>query len=166
MRWDPASTQEDLTILNDGRTLAWRRDSVASWLGSQTTARLAGGSYSWDFIIEEIADRQIGVGIMLVPPDWGFFRYLGAGRNAWAYDAYEGAIVTQTKAIYSDLPRIERRGTVSVSLDLENSRSCTFLVDNEVTPAIQLPDDATVIPAACLLRKGQIVTIANFHRAS
>lgn len=166
MQWDPANTQEDLTILNDGCTLAWRRDSVASWLASQTTARLAGGSYSWDFIIEDIADRQIGVGIMLDPPDWGFFRYLGAGRNAWSYDAYEGAIVTETEAIYTNLPCFDGRGSVSVHLDLEESHTCVFEVGGVATPAIQLPEGCVVIPAACLLKKGQVVTLANFHRVS
>ena len=139
MRWDPEQTKKELTISENGSTLSWQNDSQAIWLASQTTARLKSGIFTWDFEIEELANRQIGVGIMLDPPDWGFFRYLGAGKNAWAYDAYEGAIVTETEAIYSGLPKFTDNGTVSIRLDLLNEHKCVFSVNGVATPAINLP---------------------------
>jgi hypothetical protein len=164
LRWDQSHTQKSLVISGDGLTLSWESDSRAVWLGSQTTGRLSNGVFSWDFKIEDIAEFQIGVGILLDPPDWGFYRYLGAGKNAWSYDAFEGAIVTEEEAIHSGLPKIQKSGTVSVLLDLKKANRCLFIVDGVETPAISLPPGAVVIPAACLLKKGQIVTLANFKR--
>jgi hypothetical protein len=164
MKWDPEQTQTDLTISADGLTLSWQNEVQAAWLASQSTARLHSGIYAWDFEIEELADRQIGVGIMLNPPDWGFFRYLGAGKNAWAYDAYKGAIVTETKAIHSELPKISDKGKVSVRLDLLHKYTCVFTVKGMATPAITLPRGCVVIPAACLLKRGQAVRIASFKQ--
>lgn len=69
MKWDPEQTQDDLTISADGLTLSWKNEAKAAWLGSQSTARLRSGIYTWDFEIKELANRQIGVGIMLDPPD-------------------------------------------------------------------------------------------------
>jgi hypothetical protein len=162
--WDREHTQEPLTISDDGLTLSWDSDKQLAWLGSQSTGRLSGGVFAWDFRIDSIAERQIGVGIMLDPPDWGFYGYLGAGRNAWSYDAFEGAIMTETEAIDEGLPKIRRSGTVSVRLDLKNKNECVFVVDGVDTPAIRLPVGAVVIPAACLLKQGQSVTLANFRR--
>jgi hypothetical protein len=164
MRWDEEHTQKPLTISQDGLTLSWDSDSKAVWLGSQTTARLSGGVFAWDFQIEEIAGRQIGVGILLDPPDWGFYGYLGAGKHAWSYDAFEGAIVTEEEAIHAGLPKIRKRGTVSVRLDLKKKHQCVFVVGGAETPAIALPQGAVVIPAACLLKKGQVVRLVNFQR--
>jgi hypothetical protein len=162
--WDRAHTQEPLTISEDGLTLSWDSDKQFAWLGSQTTGRLSGGVFTWDFRINAIAKRQIGVGILVDPPDWGFFGYLGAGKNAWSYDAFEGAIVTETKATHKGLPTIRDKGTVSVRLDLKAKNECVFVVDGVETPAIRLPAGAVVIPAACLLKRGQSVTLANFRR--
>jgi hypothetical protein len=164
LRWDDQQTQKPLTISTDGLTLSWDRDSKAVWLGSQTSGRLSDGIFTWDFKIEDIAERQIGVGILLDPPNWGFFGYLGSGKNAWSYDAFEGAIVTEEEAIHSGLPKIGKSGTVSVRLDLKRKNECVFIVDGKDTPAISLPHGAVVIPAACLLKKGQVVTLANLKR--
>jgi hypothetical protein len=164
LRWDKQHTQKPLTISDDGLRLSWDNDSKAIWLGSQATSRLSHGVFTWEFRIEEIAERQIGVGILLDPPDWGFYGYLGAGKNAWSYDAFEGAIVTEEKAIHSGLPKIQQSGTVSVRLDLRRKNECVFVVDGKETPAISLPEGAVVIPAACLLKKGQVVTLANLKR--
>jgi hypothetical protein len=164
LRWDERHTQKPLTISKDGLTLSWDSDSKAVWLGSQTAGRLSNGVFTWDFKIEEIAERQIGIGILLDPPNWGFFGYLGAGKNAWSYDAFEGAIVTEEEAIHSGLPTIKKSGTVSVRLDLKKKNECVFIVDGKETPAIALPQGAVVIPAACLLKKGQVVTLANLKQ--
>jgi hypothetical protein len=101
---------------------------------------------------------------MLDPPDWGFFGYLGAGKNAWSYDAFEGAIVTEENATHKGLPTVKDGGTVSVRLDLKTKHECMFVVGGVETPAIKLPAGAVVIPAACLLKRGQSVTLANFRR--
>jgi hypothetical protein len=69
LRWDRQNTQERLTISDDGLTLSWDTDQEFAWLGSQTTGRLCRGIYAWDFRIDSIADNQIGVGLMLDPPD-------------------------------------------------------------------------------------------------
>jgi hypothetical protein len=164
VRWDRQNTQEPLAISSDGLTLSWDSDKGFAWLGAQTTGRLSGGVFTWDFQIDSIAGRQIGVGIMLDPPDWGFFGYLGAGKNAWAYDAFEGAIVTETKAIHAGLPTITDSGAVSVLLDLNIKNELVFSVGGLETPAIRLSAGAVVIPAACLLKRGQVVTLANFKR--
>ena len=164
LRWDRRNTQEPVTISSDGLTLSWETDEQFAWLGSQTTGRLSSGLFTWDFRIDSIAQRQIGVGIMLDPPDWGFFGYLGAGKNAWAYDAFEGAIVTETEAIHKGLPTIRDSGTVSVWLDLKTKNEFVFIVDGVETPTIRLPAGAVAIPAACLFKRGQVVTLANFRR--
>src|SRR5262249_49082317 len=114
--------------------------------------------------IDSIAGRQIGVGIMLDPPDWGFFGYLGAGKDSWAYDAFEGAIMTETKAIHTGLPTITDSGTGSVRLRLKIKNEVVFSVCGVETPAIHLSAGVVVIPAACLLKRGQVVTLANFKR--
>jgi hypothetical protein len=164
LRWDGHHTQDPLTISNDGVTLSWDVDSKAVWRGSQTTGKLSNGVFTWDFKIEEIAERQIGIGILLDPPNWGFFGYLGSGKNAWSYDAFEGAIVTEEEATHSGLPKIRKSGIISVRLDVKNKNECVFIVDGVETPAISLPRGAVVIPAACLLKKGQVVTLANLKQ--
>lgn len=43
---------------------------------ASTSSHLHGGSFEWDFIVDEMAGRQIGIGFMLLwdlGPDWGFF---------------------------------------------------------------------------------------------
>jgi hypothetical protein len=164
LRWDRENTQAPLKISNDGLTLSWDTDEQFAWLGSQTSGRLSRGIYTWDFRIDFIADRQIGVGLMLEPPDWGFFGYLGAGRKAWAYDAFEGAIVTETKAINQGLPSIHASGTVSVRLDLKTKNELVFFVNGVETPGIPIPAGSVGIPAASLLKRGQVVSLANAWR--
>jgi hypothetical protein len=168
LRWDARHTQKPLAISGDGLTLSWDQDSDTKyqpiWLGSQTTARLSSGVFTWDFQIKSLASQQIGVGLMLEPADWGFFGYLGASSTAWSYDAYEGAIVTATEAIHSGLPVIREAGTVRVRLDLRHNYEFKFIVDGTETPTVSLPKGSVVIPAGCLLRKGQIVTIGNFQK--
>ena len=162
IRWDPKNKQAGLTISEDGLVLNWEEKVKAAWLGSQTTGRLASGVYSWDFQIEALKWGQMGVGLLLYPPDWGFYGYLGPGQFAWAYDPKAGAIVTQTKAIHSKLPKFRRRGTVSVELDLSDDPGFMFVVNGVPTPRVKLPARATVIPAACLLKQGQRVRLGNF----
>jgi hypothetical protein len=162
--WDPNNTQSSLTVV-DPQTLEWSKDSPAAWLCAATTARLGKAKYKLEFRVEEIKGYQMGVGFLVFPIDWGFYRYLGAGSNAYSYDPFEGAIVTQTEAIHSNLAKIANSGVITLELDLEGP-ACTakFVVDGEDTPVIQLPDDAVVMPAACLLMRGQKVVLHNFTK--
>lgn len=163
LRWDRSRASRLLKISDDGSTLSWQEPADATWLSAQTTGRLKDGVCSWEFDIGSIADGQIGVGAMLEPPNWGLFGYLGAGINAWAYDAHDGAIVTETEDLHKNLPTIEEHGTVTVTVDLIRELSLTFSVNGVKAPAIPLPRGATVIPAATLLKRGQVVTLRNFQ---
>lgn len=96
--------------------------------------------------------------------NWRQAARLGAGKNAWSYDAFEGAIVTKEQAIHSGLPKIRKSGTVSVRVDLKRKNESVFIVEGKETPAISLPPGAVVIPAACLLTKGQTVMLANLKQ--
>jgi hypothetical protein len=138
---------------------------MAAWLGVESTARLHDGLFEWDYLVR-VSHRQLGVGLMVDPPDWGFFGYLGSGVNAWPYDPFEGAIVTDTEEIHSNLPRIRWRGVVSVRLDLRADPSFTLSVAGQTLPSVALPRGATVVPAASLLRWGQSVWMARFRSES
>lgn len=164
VEWDRQWTPNELDISDAGLTLAWDTEEQFAWLPAQTTAKLSDGIFFLDFHIDSIVSRQIGVGFLIDPPDWGFYGYLGAGRNAWSYDAFEGAIVTQEAAIYSNLPKIEESGTITMYLDLKRENKCVFFVNSVETPPIPLPPNSIVIPAACLLKQGQKVTLANFEQ--
>jgi len=94
MLWDEAHNPELLTVTNDGLAIEWgpRKPEYKgehyppAWAPAKTHAQLHSGFFSWDFNVEEMASRQIGVGFMLVWDqglDWGFFGYLGAGETAW-----------------------------------------------------------------------------------
>jgi tetratricopeptide (TPR) repeat protein len=163
--WAADATKRPLSISADGATLSWDVASAGmrpACLGSEAKARLECGQFRWELEIE-LKGHQIGVGILISPPDWGVFGYLGAGRNAWAYDAYEGAIVTETVAIHSNLPRFTGSGIITVDLDLLANHTCTFAVNGAATPPIALPPDSTVIPAACFLAVGQRARLRRFE---
>jgi tetratricopeptide (TPR) repeat protein len=157
--WDPDACQTGLTIADDGATLRWIIPPLGHppmWLGAQARGMLAKGRFRWEVEVTT-AGRQLGIGILLDPPDWGFFGYLGAGHNAWAYDPHEGAIVTETRAIHAGLPCVIDRGRIAIELDLLREHTCTFVVNGQRTPPIALPPGCLVIPAACLLKVGQEV---------
>lgn len=163
--WDPSSTQGSLSISADGTSLSWDTTPTGvkpAWLGSQAKTRLESGRFRWTFEVETAA-HQIGVGILVEPLDWGFFGYLGAGRNAWSYDAHQGAIVTETVAVHSSLPCVTGSGIVAVELDLLKEHTCTFVVNGVATPPIALPSGKAVLPAACLLAVGQRETLRDFE---
>lgn len=178
--WDVEHNAELLSYSHDSRTVEWgpRRPKVdetypPAWLPTRTQARLHSGRFRFDFVIEEMAEAQIGVGLMLVWDaglDWGFFGYLGAGTTAWAYDPLTGDIVNATESICGDLPTFpdKRRGVITLELELPRTKpgKATFLVDGVATPSIRLPPGAVVTPAACLLAETQRVTLANFERSA
>lgn len=93
--------------------------------------------------------------------------YLGASSSAWSYDPSTGDVVTQTASIEGGLPRFAG-GSGRVSVELELPRQGVgrgrFMVDGTASSWIGLPEGAVVLPAACLLRETQRVTLAQFER--
>ena len=167
VQWDSSEASDSLTISNEAKTLEWVSNIQAAWLPAQTKLRLGGsGKVSLDFRIEAIANAQIGVGFLLTPPDWGFFGYLGSSNTAWSYDAWEGAIVTDTQATHEGLPTIKNSGVVTLELNFDGGApTATFIVDGKPTPSISLPAGSVVIPAGCLCARGQKVTLGNFVKS-
>ena len=179
LTWDATHNPELLTLSADRRTVTWgprkpeyKGTYPPAWVPIRSEAHLHSGIFTWDFLVEEMATAQIGVGFMLQWDrglDWGFFGYLGAGMTAWAYDPSSGDVVTRTESIAGGLPRFAdgRRGVVSVRLELPRSASGrgTFIVDRIEAPAIDLPAGAVVVPAACLLRESQRVVLGPLSRA-
>jgi hypothetical protein len=183
VEWDRTRDGELLTVSNDGLTVEWdpnkhpREDEHrVAWVPASTCMHLHSGTFRWDFVVERMGKAQIGVGFMLlwnVGPDWGFFGYLGASPSAWAYDPSTGDVVRNTRSIEAGLPKFakhlfsrERGGVVSVTLDLPRQAegSGRFSVDGVSSRPVALPSGAVVLPAACMLKEGQRVTLSAFSR--
>lgn len=179
--WNSDHNADRLTVTNDGLTIEWdgskdkAGETAPCWIPASTQLLLHSGDFSLDFKIEEMAERQIGVGFMLqltdgvnVGGDWGFFGYLGSSNTAWAYDPSTGDVVTATESIQGGLPKFENgtSGVVQLHLSLPRKGACMakFIVDGVESKTIALPTEAVVLPAACLLKTGQKVTLANFKR--
>jgi hypothetical protein len=177
--WSRDHNAELLSVSSDGLTIEWgsrKPENTAkhyppAWVPASTRLQLHSGTYRWDFVVREMARAQIGVGFMLlwdVGPDWGFFGYLGASSTAWAYDPSTGDVVCDTESIQGGLPKFAdgRTGIVSLHLDLprHDVGSARFRVNGTETRAIPLPAGAVVLPAACLLKETQRVTLAGFGR--
>ena len=173
--WDPTHNADLLTFSNAGKTLEWgpRKPSYTgvryppAWVPAKTLLFLHSGSFRVDFVVDEMAGRQIGLGFLLAYErgllDWGFFGYLGAGRAAWAYDPSTGDVVNETKSIEDGLPKFEdgRSGVVTLELELPRAGagSGRFRVQGQSSRSIALPFGAVVVPAACLLKESQRVTL-------
>ena len=80
--WDPDRSSSGLSVSEDGRTVEWRPRNreleggfyPPAWLRATTRMHLHSGNHRWDFVVEEMARAQIGVGFMLlwdVGLDWG-----------------------------------------------------------------------------------------------
>jgi hypothetical protein len=110
--WDSPSKSPLIDLSGDRQTVEWRvyRNAggtssdhapeaspfTPAWIPVPTQMRLHSGNYSLDFVVEEMARRQIGVGFMLLwsnGPDWGHFGYLGSSPTAFAYDPSTGDVV-------------------------------------------------------------------------
>jgi len=160
--------QPDLEETEEGRAVEWKKPSPACWLQAPTALRLHSGKFSLDFSVESPVAGQIGAGFLLdwnVGPDWGFFGYLGSSTSSWSYDPSTGDVVYNTRSIRGGLPKFsEHSGVIRIEFLLPRNAAgvATFIVDGEKTPSIDLPDGAVVVPAACLLKKGQKVTLKNF----
>jgi hypothetical protein len=178
LTWDASHNSDYLSVSDDRSSVEWgpRKSSYEgayppAWVPIRSEAHLHSGTFSWDFVIEEMASNQIGVGFLLQWDqglDWGFYGYLGAGATAWAYDPSTGDIVTRTESIAGGLPTFVdgRSGVVSVRLELPRTRPGrgVFVVNGTESPPIELPSGAVVVPAGCLLREGQRVRLGNLSR--
>jgi hypothetical protein len=176
-KWSAEHNGELLTVTNNGRTIEWKPQQpgedkrTPAWVPASTCLHLHSGRFRWDFTVDEMASRQIGVGFMLlwdVGPDWGFFGYLGASPTAWSYDPSTGDVVCATESIQNGLPKFVdgHTGVVSVELNLPRNAEglCKFIVDDVETLPIALPAGAVVLPAACLLKETQKVTLSNLRK--
>ena len=175
--WNASHNDSILTVSDSGLSIEWGPKKPQyegmyppAFVPATTLLQLHSGAFKWDFVIEEMAEAQIGVGFMLqwdIGPDWGMFGYLGAANSAWSYDPSSGDIVNDTQSIHGGLPKFAdgRRGVVSVELNLPRDRegSGKFVVDGKDTPQIELPECAVLLPAACLLKETQKITLANFR---
>jgi hypothetical protein len=174
--WDADHNSDLLTVSNGGRTVEWGprkpqyqgRFYPPAWVPASTRARLHSGRFRWDFVVEEMARAQIGIGFMLlwdVGPDWGFFGYLGSSTSAWAYDPSTGDVVSATESIQGGLPRFAdgHTGVVAVRLELPRHAEgrAWFSVNGADSRPIDLPAGSVVLPAACFLKETQKVTLAN-----
>ena len=178
LTWDANHNSDVLTVSTDRlgvtwgpRKPAWEGEYPPAWVPIRSEAHLHSGIFEWDFVVEEMASGQIGLGFLLQWDqglDWGFYGYLGAGMTAWAYDPSTGDVVTQTKSIAGELPTFAdgHRGVVSVRLELprlEPGRGI-FIVDRIEAPPIELPTGAVVVPAGCLLRESQCVRLGKLSQ--
>lgn len=187
--WDCDHT-DLLSLSEDGRTIAWPPRKAASmlrglrrrilrqpdfyppaWVPAPTHLHLHSGNYKVEFHVSEMASAQIGLGFMLlwnVGPDWGFYGYLGSSPSAWAYDPSTGDVVCNTKSIQGNLPTFgdARTGSVAVHLSLPRQAAgeATFCVRDVDAQTIPLPEGSVVVPAACLLRESQRVTLASLEK--
>jgi len=176
-KWNTEHNGDLLSVTNNGHTIEWKPlqrggdELPPAWVPASTCLHLHSGRFRWDFIVDEMAYRQIGIGFMLLwdlGPDWGFFGYLGASPTAWSYDPSTGDVVCATESIQGGLPKFKDGRTGVVSVELEVPRNSEgqgkFIVDGVETLPIRLPAGAVVLPAACLLKETQRITLANFSR--
>jgi hypothetical protein len=175
--WNSEHSGDFLTICNNGMTIEWASrqrgegDLSSAWVPASTCLRLHSGRFRWDFIVDEMASGQIGVGFMLlwdVGADWGFFGYLGASHTAWAYDPSTGDVVCASESIQGGLTKFEDGHAGAVSVELKVPRNAEgegkFIVDGRETQPILLPAGAVVLPAVCFFKETQKITFANFER--
>jgi len=169
----PSSPDELLIFSSDGTSVERTTDNQMIWaVPLETEMSLHSGKFSFDFVVENMAAAQIGVGFLLdwetLGVDWGFFGYLGASPSAWSYDPSSGDIVTNTESIVGGLPKFkDNKGVVTLELFLPADKpgSAKFIVDGVETPLIKLPNrGSVVVPAVFLLKERQKVSLQNFKR--
>ena len=179
LTWDP-DKKSDLCILsNNNLTAEWgftkktkKKDKYKPvWIPVQSKLRLHSGKFQLDFIIDELAKYQLGIGFMMLwntGPDWGFFGYLGSSSTAFAYDPFTGDVVNNTKSIQGGLPnfKAKNRGIVTLSVNLPRTAkgSAKFIINNISTREIVLPEGTVIMPAACFLKAKQKVSLSNFEK--
>jgi len=160
--WDATHNDDLLTVSNAGRTVHWgsRKSSYRgihyppAWVPVKTLLLLHSGTFSVDFVVDEMANAQIGVGFLLAFEggllDWGFYGYLGAGSFAWAYDPSTGDVVTGTESIQGGLPTFPdgRTGVVTLELELPRGEAglARFRIQGQDSRHISLPAGPVVVP--------------------
>lgn len=173
LQWDGSHNGKILTVTNGGATIEWgprKPENTAKYgpafVPASTRARLHSGTFDLEFSVDEMASRQIGVGFALlwnVGIDWGFFGYLGASPSAFSYDPSTGDVVTNTASIENGLPKSSDGRTAVVGLHLELPRHkegrARFTMNGVHAKDIALPEGAVVVPAACLLKETQRITL-------
>lgn len=106
----------------------------------------------------------------LVGPDWGFYGYLGSSHTGWSYDPSTGDIVSGTESITQpagSLPKFTGAGgTIAIEFHLPVGAAghARFVIDGvklDEKHNIELPASAVVVPACCLLKKGQKIVITR-----
>jgi hypothetical protein len=176
--WDADHNADILTVSNGGRTIEWGprkpeylgKHYPPAWVPASTHAHLHSGRFRWDFVIDELAGAQLGIGFMLlwdIGPDWGFFGYLGSSTTAWSYDPSTGDVVYNTASIQDELPKSRdgHSGVVSLRLELPRDSAGTawFSMQGTESRLIALPEGSVVLPEACFLRESQKVSLAAFR---
>mmetsp|Transcript_25297 Transcript_25297/g.35440 ORF Transcript_25297/g.35440 Transcript_25297/m.35440 type:complete len:199 (-) Transcript_25297:125-721(-) len=172
-RYSKKSTKY-LEFSDDATAVDWKHsvEPAPCWIPVETESKLHSGKFTFDFDIENMANRQIGVGFLLdwnIGPDWGFFGYLGSSGTAWSYDPSTGDIVRATESIQGGLPVIKNnKGVITLELFLPRDKPgyAKFIIDGVDTPKVELPEGAVVVPAACLLALNQKVALKNMKRES
>lgn len=175
--WDSTLNTNDLLYSEQGLRATWQQEHMAPgdvapriWVPVQSLARFHSGDFSWEFQVEHIGDAQIGIGFMLdwtIGPDWGFYGYLGSSSSAWAYDPTSGDVVIDTRSIEGGLPVFSSgQGLVRVEAHLPRERAglVRFVIEGRNSQAIELPEGAVLVPAACFLGLGQTVILQNLSR--
>eukprot|EP01084_Bolivina_argentea_P314229 544257_1 len=191
--WDINASSYGLSVINDGHKILWDEtieniDEI-EWLGSQCLPILHKGIFEWQFEIGPLHNSEMGCGIMLYPPKYGTFGYLGTGSNQWSYDPSSGDIITETESIMNKLPKFENNkgGIIDVKLDLKYSNSFQFIVNGQEIPNVKIKtwsqnyadklrntldydndfidiEHPAVVVAAYLVHRNQWVNIMNFKQ--
>lgn len=189
LHWNTNQTTDSLSITDNEQKVHWTQDIEAAWMGTQCLPILKNGIFEWEFEIGPLQNHQIGVGLMVYPPNWGFFGYLGAGANAWSYDPSTGDIVTETESMKGNLPTIDKEngGIIKVILDLKTNNTFQFVVDGKETEPVSITtwsaeyaselkkrqdfdpshidiDHPSIVVAASLLARNQWIKIRNFKQ--
>jgi len=175
-QWDANHNADILTVSSSGLGLAWgprkprNKDAYypPSWVTAATLAYMHSGQFQWDFVVEELAGGPIGVGFLLLwntGPDWGFSGCFGESSTAWSFNPVTGDIVRGAQSIQGGLPTFPagKGGTVTVRLDLprDTEGAAWFAVNGTASEPIYLPHGAVIMPAACLMKEGQKITLAD-----
>ena len=93
--WDSGHNADLLTVSNNGLTIEWgpRKPQytgklyLLAWVPASTYARLHSGRFQWDFVIDEMASAQLGIGFMLLW-DVGFWDFIAHRGGGPAYEEY------------------------------------------------------------------------------
>lgn len=173
VEWNTKHNDDFLIFSNENKTMHWNpKAENATFLPATTSLHLHSWEYLLDFKIEKMWNRQIAVGFMLLWDNWlldrGLYWYLWAWWSAWAYDPSTGDVVSATQSIQWWLPKFEDWDSWTITIELNIPRDWEwtgrFIVNGIKSWLIRLPIWSVIVPAACLLKKEQKITIENFKK--